>query len=166
VRFLIHCHITIAVTLLVGRQEEHPAWKKLSDTYVHRVFVKRMKYKSHGLSYNRIQTNAFSVCAWKQEMSGLAVTVHVVDHNTVGDRWPWSFYLRISNTTTVLWPFFQDHPGEPVPEENFWTVWCKRRSTEADTLTIRLRTTPSGLTSDHLHHPTVRIGNNNNTVFI
>jgi len=27
-------------------------------------------------------------------------------------------------TTTVLRPFFQDHPGEPVPEENFWTLWC------------------------------------------
>jgi len=25
-----------------------------------------------------------------------------------------------TTTTTVLWPFFQDHPGEPVPEENFW----------------------------------------------
>ena len=21
--------------------------------------------------------------------------------------------------------FFRDHPGEPVPEENFWTLWCK-----------------------------------------
>jgi len=27
--------------------------------------------------------------------------------------------------TAVLRPFFQDHPGEPVPEENFWTLWCK-----------------------------------------
>ena len=36
--------------------------------------------------------------------------------------------------TTVLWPFFRDHPGEPVPEENFWkTLWCKGRLTEADT---------------------------------
>jgi len=35
-------------------------------------------------------------------------------------------------TTTVLWPFFQDHPGELVPEENFWTLWCKGRLTEAD----------------------------------
>jgi len=43
-----------------------------------------------------------------------------------------------TNTTTVLWPFFQDHPGEPVPEENFWTLWCKERLTEADTPTIRL----------------------------
>jgi len=25
-------------------------------------------------------------------------------------------------------PFFRDHPGEPVPEENFWTSWCKGRS--------------------------------------
>jgi len=24
-------------------------------------------------------------------------------------------------TTTVLQPFFRHHPGEPVPEENFWT---------------------------------------------
>jgi len=30
-------------------------------------------------------------------------------------------------------PFFRDHPGEPVPEENFWTLWCKGRLTEADT---------------------------------
>jgi len=42
------------------------------------------------------------------------------------------------HTTTVLWPFFPDHPGEPVPEENFWTLWCKGRLTEADTPTIRL----------------------------
>jgi len=55
--------------------------------------------------------------------------------------------------TTVLWLFFQDHPGELVPEENFWTLWCKGRLTEADTLTIRLGATPSRLTSAHLHHP-------------
>jgi len=56
-------------------------------------------------------------------------------------------------TTTVLRPFFRGHLGEPVPEENFWTFWCKGRLTEADTLTIRLGNTPSGLTSAHLHHP-------------
>jgi len=39
-----------------------------------------------------------------------------------------------------------------VPEENFWTLWCKGRLTEADTLTIRLGATLSGLTSAHLHH--------------
>jgi len=49
--------------------------------------------------------------------------------------------------TTILRPFFRDHPGEPMPEENFWTLWCKGRLTEADTLTIRLGATPSGLTS-------------------
>jgi len=31
------------------------------------------------------------------------------------------------HTTTILQPFFQDHPGEPVPEETFWTLWCKGR---------------------------------------
>jgi len=56
------------------------------------------------------------------------------------------------HTTTVLWPFFQDNPGQLVPEENFWTLRCKGRLTEADTLTIWLCATPSGLTSVHLHH--------------
>ena len=50
---------------------------------------------------------------------------------------------------------FPGHPGEPVPDENFWTLWCKGRLTEADTATIRLGATPSGLTSAHLHHPVV-----------
>jgi len=58
-----------------------------------------------------------------------------------------------TTTTTVLRPFFRDHPGEPVPEENFWTLWYKARLTDADTLTIRLGATPSGLTSALLHHP-------------
>jgi len=40
---------------------------------------------------------------------------------------------RPHHTTTILRPFFRDHPGEPVPEENFWTLRCKGRSTEADT---------------------------------
>jgi len=70
------------------------------------------------------------------------------------------YYNRVSllyqnhhRTTTVLRPFFRDHPGQPVPEENFWTLWCKGRLTEADTTTIRLGATPSGLTSAHFHHP-------------
>jgi len=50
---------------------------------------------------------------------------------------------------------FRDHPGEPVPEENFWTLRCKGRLTEAYTVTIRLGVTPSGLTSAHLHHPPI-----------
>jgi len=61
--------------------------------------------------------------------------------------------LLLHTHTSVLWPFFRDHPGEPVPEENFWTSWCKGRLTEADTSTIRLGATPAGLTSDHLHYP-------------
>jgi len=55
--------------------------------------------------------------------------------------------------TSVLRPVFRDHLGEPVPGENFGTLWCKRRLTEADTPTTRLGATPSGLSSAHLHHP-------------
>jgi len=59
-----------------------------------------------------------------------------------------------TTTTTVLQLFFGDHPGEPVPEENFWTLSCNGRLTEADTSTIRMGATPSGLvTSVNLHHP-------------
>ena len=56
------------------------------------------------------------------------------------------------NRSTAL---IQDHPGEPVPEENFWTLWCKGRSTEADTPTIQLGDTPSGLTSAYLRRPPI-----------
>ena len=59
--------------------------------------------------------------------------------------------------TTFLLPFFRDPPGEPVPEENLWTLWCNGRLTEADTLTIRLGATPSGLSSAHLHHPPIKM---------
>jgi len=66
------------------------------------------------------------------------------------------FVLKHTHTnshTTILRPFFRDHPGEPVPEENFWTLRCKGRLTEADTPTIQLGATPSRLTSAHLHRP-------------
>jgi len=60
--------------------------------------------------------------------------------------------LKKHNRFTALFP---GPPGGPVPEENFWTLWCKGRLTEADTLTIRLGATPSGLSSAHLHHPPI-----------
>jgi len=49
----------------------------------------------------------------------------------------------------------RDHPGELSPQENFWTLWCKGRLTEAKTSTSRLGATPSRLTSAHLHHPPI-----------
>jgi len=66
--------------------------------------------------------------------------------------------IRSNYTTTpqpFYGPFFWHHPGEPVPEENFWTLWCMGRLTEADTSTIRLGATLSELTSAHLHHPPI-----------
>ena len=63
-----------------------------------------------------------------------------------------------TTATTVSRPFIRDHPGEPVPEENFWTLWCKGRLTEANTPTIRLGATPSGLSSAHVHQPLLFTG--------
>jgi len=51
--------------------------------------------------------------------------------------------------TAIFWPFSQDHLGEPVPEEIFfWTFMVQGKITEADTPTIWLGATPSGLISD------------------
>jgi len=71
----------------------------------------------------------------------------VVRHN------PSKLLSLTTTTTAVLQHFFGDDPGEPVPEENFWTLRCKGRLTEADIPTIWLDVTPSGLTIAHLHHP-------------
>ena len=57
----------------------------------------------------------------------------------------WTWY---HNPTTVLRPFFREHPGEPVPEENVWSLWCKGRLTDADTPTIRLGATVPPLHPD------------------
>ena len=52
----------------------------------------------------------------------------------------------ITTTRTVLRPFFRDHAGEPVPEENFWTLWCKGR------LTGRHTDHPAGCHSIRTNH--------------
>jgi len=54
-----------------------------------------------------------------------------------------TLHRHLSTQSTALVPphhnhnrftaLFRDHPGELVPEENFWTLWCKGRLTEADT---------------------------------
>jgi len=46
---------------------------------------------------------------------------------------PQGSHNYLHTTITVLQPFVRDHPGEPVPEENLWTLWCKGRLTEVDT---------------------------------
>jgi len=39
-----------------------------------------------GLSYNQIQTSALSVSAWRQEMSGMAVVILVVEYSRIRDQ--------------------------------------------------------------------------------
>ena len=58
-------------------------------------------------------------------------------------------------TTTVLEPLFPGPPGWASARRELRTLGCKGRLTEADTLTIRLGATPSGLSSAHLHHPPI-----------
>ena len=79
-------------------------------------------------------------------MFGIHTYVHLLSFLRLSE------YFTCHNRLTAL---FQDHPGELVPEEKFWTLWCKGRLTEADTLTIRLGASPSVLTSALLHHPPI-----------
>ena len=67
----------------------------------------------------------------------------VLKRRTTPQPQPQPFYGPFSRTTRV----------SRCQKRNFWTLWCKGRLTEADTLTIRLDATPTGLTSAHLHHP-------------
>ena len=78
-----------------------------------------------------------------------------IRNRKVERRTLFAFIHYTTTTTTVLLPFIRDHPGEPVPEENCWTLWRMGRLTESNTPIIRLGTTPSGLTSAHLHHPPI-----------
>jgi len=61
-----------------------------------------------------------------------------------------------SHTNNRFMALFRDHPGEPLPEENLWTLWCKGRLTEVDT--IRLGATPSGLISAHVYQTQIFTG--------
>jgi len=63
-----------------------------------------------------------------------------VSHSTVDN---WSHH---HHTTTVLRPFFRDHPGWASTGRELLDLCCKGRLTEADILTIRMGTIPSGLT--------------------
>jgi len=80
--------------------------------------------------------------AWTQQCMWMHMTQYNFDHHHDHDD-------------HRFMALFRDQPGEAVPEENFWTLWCKGRLTEADTPTIRLGATPTGLTNANLHHPAI-----------
>jgi len=62
------------------------------------------------------------------------------------------------NTRTHTQPFYGPFPGPPgwaSARRELLDFMVQGRLTEADTLTIRLGATPSGLTSAHFHHPPI-----------
>jgi len=77
---------------------------------------------------------------WRLRSANCYIRVTI---NSIGNATP-----PHHNRLMALFPVL---PDESVPEENFWTLWCKGRLTEADTPTIRPGATPSGLSSAHLH---------------
>jgi len=109
----------IALTLLVGRQEGHPACKKIRVVRYWRGYLYWARCK--GFAYRYVPADAIATPS----------SVAPVKSRMV--------YLSGAGLARLCWkpqPFyglFQDHPGELVPEENFWTLWCKGRLTEANT---------------------------------
>jgi len=57
------------------------------------------------------------------------------------------------HTTTVYGPYSGTTRVSRCQKRTSGLLWCKGTLTEADTPTIRLGATSSGLTSAHLHHP-------------
>jgi len=74
---------------------------------------------------------------------------HLFNINYITTTTQQQLYGPFSGTIRV------NHLGKLVPEENFWTLWCKGRLPEADTPIIRLGAAQSGLTSAHLQLPPI-----------
>jgi len=123
------------------------------------IDINYYKRKAACLEYLNINTVPSSLSSAAPDLMG-----RVYDTSTTDKQTPsyvdifflpfvsWYVCLHHHHTTTILRPFFRDHPGETVPEENFSTLWCKGRLTEADT------GHPAGChsiwtTGAHLHHP-------------
>jgi len=95
-------------------------------------------YNGAGRSRWRIRVGSLAVQDHRL-INGTCVVCVLASQSSAAFR----LLLLIHTQTTVLRPFFWDHPGEPVPEENLWTLWCKGTLIEADT-------PPSGWVPLHL----------------
>jgi len=113
---------------------------------------------NHCRSFNYMQVLIFKECGLKMSIAPNGVFLEGIlpqmqsTHFCTAHPFTQSSNPMLCNgpDTQPFMALFWDHPGEPVPEENFWTLSCKGRLTEADTLTIWLGATPSGLTSAYL----------------
>jgi len=78
------------------------------------------KYITYCIVVRRSEPWPQVTCTEKNFVKNGSVVFQIcVDRPT--DIW----YNTTTTTTTILRLFFRDHPGEPVPEENFfWTLWC------------------------------------------
>jgi len=72
-------------------------------------------------------------------------------HQRTGPVWLWN-KLTYYYTTTVLRPFFWDHPGEPMPEEKLLDFMVQGKINRGRHTDHPAGRHSSGLTSAHLHH--------------
>jgi len=104
-----------------------------------------------------LNTPYWCICPWSNEMV-FRLTIHipfVYSAYLLVNNYLWIFTVLVYTPQPFYSPFSRTTQGESVSEENFWILWCKGRLMEADTPTIQLGATPSGLTSAHLHHPPI-----------
>ena len=154
---------TQAIQLKPKPIHSHNSWCTTCTKQQTHWFNSRLHGLNHHLTLQTLLT-MFEKLTYSSQCMQMTVTPHAALHTAIwlllsgNNKWSKVIWLKAAllphhhhhNGFTAL---FWDHPSEPVPEENFWTLWCKGRLTEADTPTIRLGATPSILTSAHLHHP-------------
>jgi len=149
-----------ALTLLVGRQEGHPACKKWGDGGGGHWLV-RMEWRPARRSVclpllilpctiksrSSLLAPAHPDHPGKRALKGLCVCVFalILLVGRQGEHSP-------HHTTQPFYGPFLGPLGWASARRELLGLQCKGRLIEADTQTIQLGATPSGLTSAHLHH--------------
>ena len=111
-----------------------PSWWALAHFLVFVCIVIEIRYLFTIFYY-------YNLSMYDQNVVTTAIGLQSTLNRLFGWLFSWYDIIAFTTTTPILRPFFRDHQGEPVPEENFWTLWCKGRLTEADT--CLLYTSPS-----------------------
>jgi len=95
-------------------------------------------------------TGSISRTCYSVKHSSCRTAIYIISKNL-------QYHLYHCTITTTPQPFYGPFSGTTRVSrcqklENFWTLCCKGKLTEADTLTIWLGATPSRLTGVQFHH--------------
>ena len=129
--YLNHVGLSVALTLLVG-------WLTAHKKPVPKVLLQnRWRMRSKGNRPAQIHAENSHWNRWW------------LFARAVDGGYGWCCNLHFTHTHAHFMALFQGLFGWAIARRKlFWSLWCKRRYQEADTPTIRLGATPSGLIGD------------------